>query len=183
MTRAPRTCAGAAPTSWRRDMRPGLIVAAVVLAGDQISKALLIGLMAARGDAPLEITGFFRLVMVWNQGVSFGLLNGPDEAGLRRWALVVVALAIVGGLLLWLRKARTPWLAGVIGAIVGGALGNVVDRLARGAVADFFDAHAWGWHWPAFNVADAAISLGVVALIADGLLGRRSERHNRDRAA
>lgn len=158
-------------------MRRGLIVAALVLLADQASKALLIGVMAARGDAPLAVTGFLNLVMVWNEGISFGLFNTPEAAGARRWVLAGVALAVVGALVLWMRRAR-PGLALVIGAIIGGALGNVVDRLARGAVADFFDLHLAGWHWPAFNVADMAISLGVVALVADGLLGGGRAAHN-----
>lgn len=159
-------------------MRRGLAVAAGVLLADQFGKALLIGLMAGRGFEPLELTGFLRIVMVWNEGVSFGLLDGPDAGGLKRWALVAVALAVIGGLVLWLRRARETRVALALGAIVGGALGNVVDRVRLGAVADFFDVHGWGWHWPAFNVADAAISLGVIALVADGLLGRRGARHN-----
>ncbi|MGH6719176.1 MAG: signal peptidase II [Alphaproteobacteria bacterium] len=159
-------------------MRHALAVAAGVLLADQLGKALLIDLMAGRSFQPIEITGFFRIVMVWNDGVSFGLLDGPDAAGVKRWVLVAVALAVVGGLVLWLRRVRETWVALALGAIVGGALGNVVDRVARGAVADFFDVHGWGWHWPAFNVADAAISLGVIALVADGLLHRRGAPHN-----
>jgi signal peptidase II len=154
-------------------MRLGLLVALVALALDQVSKALLIGWMAARGEAPFEVTGFFRLVMVWNQGVSFGLFNAPEAAQFRRWVLLAVSGAIVAALLVWLARARDAWLKVALGAIVGGALGNAADRVFRGAVADFFDAHLAGWHWPAFNAADITITLGVVALIADGLLRPR----------
>jgi signal peptidase II len=153
-------------------MRLGLLVAAAVVVLDQASKAALIALMAERGGEPLVVTGFFRLVMVWNEGVSFGVLNSGDGTDVRRWLLVGVALAVVAGLLYWLSRARDRWLRATLGAIVGGALGNVVDRVRFGAVADFFDAHLGPWHWPAFNVADAAISVGVVILVADGLLRR-----------
>jgi signal peptidase II len=156
-------------------MRLGLAVAAAVLVLDQASKALLIALMAERGGEPLVLTGFFRLVMVWNEGVSFGVLNTPDGTDLRRWLLVAVALAVVAGLVFWLSRARQAWLRATLGAIVGGALGNVLDRVRFGAVADFFDAHLGPWHWPAFNVADAAISVGVVLLVADGLLRRKAK--------
>jgi signal peptidase II len=159
-------------------MRRGLIVAALVLLADQASKAWLIGVMAARGDAPLPLTGFFNLVMVWNRGISFGLFNTPEQAALQRWLLAAIALVVVAALVLWMRRAR-PFIAMVLGAIVGGALGNVVDRFVHGAVADFFDVHAAGWHWPAFNLADAAVSLGVAALLADSLLGARRADHNR----
>ncbi|MEX2650574.1 MAG: signal peptidase II [Alphaproteobacteria bacterium] len=154
-------------------MRLGLVVAFAVLVLDQASKALLIGWLAARGDAPVELTGFLRLVMVWNRGVSFGLFNAPESAELQRWVLAAVALAVAGALVVWLRRVKQRWLALSLGAIVGGALGNAIDRIARGAVADFFDVHVAGWHWPAFNVADSAITLGVVALLADGLLRSR----------
>jgi signal peptidase II len=151
-------------------LRLGLAVAAVVFVADRISKAWLLDLMRAHGPV-VEVTPFFNLVMVWNRGVSFGMLQS-GEAG--RYVLSAVALAIVAGLILWLRRVEVWWLAAGLGAIVGGAVGNVVDRLwyDEGAVADFFDFHVAGWHWPSFNVADAAIVVGVGLILLDALLAR-----------
>ena len=156
-------------------MRFGLLVALAVIAADQVSKALLIDLMLSRGDEPIVVTGFFRLVMVWNRGVSFGVLNEGDGALGQRWLLVGIAVNVVAALFVWLRRSRERWFQAVLGAIIGGAVGNVIDRVRFGAVADFFDAHLGDTHWPAFNLADAAISIGVVALVADGLLRRKSK--------
>jgi signal peptidase II len=82
-----------------------------------------------------------------------------------------VALAVVAGLLWWLGRMERPLPALAIGLVVGGALGNVIDRLRFGAVVDFLDVHAAGWHWPAFNLADSAITVGVAGLVIDGLFG------------
>jgi signal peptidase II len=163
---------------WRR--RPGVLglgMALVVLAVDQASKLWLIGLLSGRPG--IELLPFFNLTMVWNRGVSFGL---GGEAGLGPWPFVVLSLAIVAGLLVWLWRLKQWGLGLAVGAIVGGALGNVVDRIAYGAVADFFDFHAAGYHWPAFNVADAAIVLGVAVLVLDAVRHRRDdERESRTR--
>jgi signal peptidase II len=97
------------------------------------------------------------------------LNNGGEWAP---WLLTVLAVAIGVGLLVWLWRARSIWVAVALGMILGGAVGNVIDRLRFGAVTDFLDAH-WGeLHWPAFNLADSAISVGVVILLADALIGR-----------
>lgn len=151
-------------------VRLGLAVAAVVFAVDRGSKALLLDLLKSHGPV-VEVTPFFNLVMVWNRGVSFGMFQS-GEAG--RWLLSALALAIVAGLFLWLRRVDAWWLAAGLGGIIGGALGNVFDRLwyDEGAVADFFDFHVAGWHWPAFNVADAAIVVGVGLILLDAALAR-----------
>lgn len=112
--------------------------------------------------------------MVWNKGVSFGVLNTAHGAQVTRWVLVGLAVAVAIGLIVWLRRVTAPAIACALGLIIGGALGNAADRVLRGAVADFFDAHVGVWHWPAFNVADAAISVGVAILIVDALLAPRS---------
>ena len=103
-----------------------------------------------------------NLTMVWNRGVTFGLLNGLGAwAAWRCWP--AVALAVVAALGVWLRRAESRLVAVALGAIAGGAVGNVIDRLRFGAVVDFIHAHAWGWSWYVFNVADAAIVCGVAA--------------------
>jgi len=150
----------------------GLGIAAVVLVADQASKAWLLDLMEANQFRMIEVTGFFNLVMVWNPGVSFGMFATGSEG--TRWLLTAVALVISAGLVWWLRR-QTAWLAVVaIGLVIGGALGNAIDRIVFGAVADFFDFHVAGWSWPAFNVADSAITVGVLLLLLDAFLAPRA---------
>jgi len=152
--------------------RFGLAVAVLVLVVDRVTKLWLVGFLA---DYPqgVEITPFFNLVMVWNPGVSFGLFGGSGDAG--RWLLSVLALVITGALTVWLWRARSRLVALAVGLVIGGALGNVIDRLYWGKVADFFDFHIAGYSWPAFNVADSGIVVGVALLLFDSLwpTGRR----------
>lgn len=151
-------------------IRLGLIVAAGVLVLDQITKWLILDLVM-QPPRVIEVTPFFNLVMVWNRGVSFGMFAG--EADVVRWVLIAVALAITALMLVWLRRADRRFVATALGLVIGGAIGNVVDRLRFGAVADFLDLHLLGYHWPAFNVADAGITIGVALLVVDSLFGRR----------
>ncbi|MEQ9643450.1 MAG: signal peptidase II [Alphaproteobacteria bacterium] len=152
--------------AWRR----GFAVALAVLALDRVSKLWLIDMVREAGGF-IEVTGFFNLVMVWNRGISFGLL--PSE-GAGRWLLIAVTSAIVLALVVWMVRAKERWLVLALGLIIGGAAGNIIDRAWYGAVADFFDVHGFGYHWPAFNVADSAIVVGVAFLMLDALFGRRS---------
>ncbi|MBX9633808.1 MAG: signal peptidase II [Magnetospirillum sp.] len=166
-------------------MRPGLILAAIVVLLDQLSKWWVVETLMRPPDLSetpfytatrIEILPFFDLVMAWNRGVSFGIFNTDG-----RWnavALSVLSILIVGGLLTWMRKAPSPLVALALGGIIGGALGNVIDRIRWGAVADFLDVHAMGYHWPAFNVADSAISVGAVVLVLDALFARSSSSKN-----
>ncbi len=168
----------AAPTAARRARKLAGATAVALLLADQISKTLLIDLLERTPGGGIEVTGFFNLVMVWNRGVSFGMF-GRD--GLPPWILVAVSLAIVVALLVWIRRLDRPWTAVALGGIVGGAVGNIIDRLRFGAVADFFDLHLAGWHWPAFNIADAGIVVGVGMLLLDGLFGKEAKgRHGQD---
>ena len=112
----------------------------------------------------------FNFVLTGNRGMSFGLFN--NDATMNTAVFTVLAAAIVIALLIWLRRAHNAVIRLALGLIIGGAIGNVVDRLSRGAVVDFLDFHIGNWHWFAFNIADAAICLGVAALLLDGLLGR-----------
>lgn len=151
-------------------MLSGLLVAGLVLALDQLVKAWLLDLLVVLGGFA-RITGFFNLVMVWNTGISFGLFSSGQQA---RWLFIALSLAIVAVLLVWLARAESRSLAVALGLIVGGAIGNVIDRWQFGAVADFFDVHYAGWHWPAFNVADAAIVSGVGVILLQSLLAPRA---------
>ncbi|MDE2228028.1 MAG: signal peptidase II [Alphaproteobacteria bacterium] len=148
-------------------MRRGLAVAAAVVAIDQLVKAWVVGFFAARSSDVFTVFPAFNLVMAWNRGVSFGLFNGGGGTLI----FAALAAAIVAGLLWWLSRARERDLQIAIGLVIGGAVGNIIDRLARGAVVDFLDFHLGGLHWFAFNVADAAICLGVFFIAVDGLLG------------
>ena len=111
----------------------------------------------------IEISPFFNLVMVWNYGVSFGLLNPSDTSN--ALILSALSLAVTGGFIWWLTRADHPLHRFGIIMVIAGALGNVLDRLRFGAVIDFLDIHIAGYHWPAFNLADSFICLGVGALL------------------
>lgn len=152
------------------------VVTLVVLAADQAVKAGLIAFLRSHGGA-VRITGFFNLVQVWNPGVSFGMLSRLG-APLERWLLVAVAVVLVAGLWIWLARSGRCYLGLAIGLVAGGAFGNALDRVTRGAVADFFDFHWAAWHWPAFNLADSAITVGVALLLIDTLF-RRPETSNK----
>lgn len=150
----------------------GLAAALVVLLADQASKWWVLEVLHLRDIRQVEVLPFLSLTMVWNHGVTFGLLNGLGPLG--AWILAGVALAVVVLLGVWLRRAETLLVAVALGSIAGGAVGNVIDRLRFGAVVDFLHAHAWGWSWYVFNVADAAILCGVAVLVLDGLRPKRA---------
>jgi lipoprotein signal peptidase len=143
----------------------GICAAILVLAADQASKWwILTGLDLPR-VRQIVLLPVLNLTMVWNRGVTFGLLDGFGS-----WSyllLAAVALAVVVALGVWLRRAESRIVAAALGAIAGGAIGNVIDRLRFGAVVDFVDAHIGDWHWYVFNIADSAIVCGVIVLILE----------------
>jgi len=150
----------------------GLLTAALVMILDQLSKAAVLAHFAGRALGDHEtITSFFNLALTYNRGISFGLFNGGT--GLNSVIFSLAAAAIVAVLVFWLSRVESPFLAVAIGLIIGGAIGNVIDRIRLGAVVDFLDFHVGSLHWPAFNVADSAICIGVAAMLLDGLLLRR----------
>ena len=150
-------------------IRLGAAVALIAYGADRITKYLAVDAWDLAGD-PVAVTPFFNLVLVWNPGISFGLLQSDSNVG--RFLLTAFALCVIGALAVWLARARSPMLAAALGLVIGGAAGNVTDRIAWGSVADFFDFHLGGWHFPVFNVADAAIFCGFVLIVADGLFSR-----------
>jgi signal peptidase II len=116
------------------------------------------------GIASADITSFFSLTMVWNHGISFGLFQSDTP-----YALIGLALLISGVFSVWLWRA-TGWTQAIaLAMVIGGALGNVIDRFHFGAVADFFDFHIKGWHYPAFNMADSFITIGIAILLFDSV--------------
>lgn len=155
----------------------GLTTIAAVVALDQITKWWVIEVVM-QPPRVVPVTFFFNLVMGWNKGVSFGLFN--QDSPYNAWVLSVLALAITAGLAVWLARVKRRGIAFAIGLVIGGALGNVIDRLRFGAVADFLDFHAFGLHWPAFNVADTGISVGAAIIVLDSLFGGRETPKNKD---
>lgn len=150
-----------------RTLRSGLLIAVLIIVFDQLTKWLVLdGLDLANN--PITVTSFFNMVLVWNRGVSFGMFSEAGSAG--PWILTGLAIAVVIGLLYWLRQVEGWVTMTGLGLVIGGALGNVIDRIRFGAVVDFLDFHIADYHWPAFNVADAAICVGAGLLLIDGLL-------------
>lgn len=149
-------------------MLPGAVLAAGVLLLDQVTKALANGLLNPPPGAPVNVTPFLDLRLGYNRGVTFGLLATDHPAA--PWALAALAILIVVLLSAWMRRAEDRWQRLALGLVIGGALGNVADRLRRGMVTDFLDFHVAGWHWPAFNLADGAIVLGAAILVGQSLL-------------
>jgi signal peptidase II len=139
-----------------------LAVAAGIVAADFASKAWV--LAAFRPGESVEVLPFFNLVLVFNAGAAFSFLAGAG--GWQKWLFVALALGISAWIMVMLRRhAGERLLPAALSLVLGGALGNVIDRLRFGAVVDFLDVHTAGWHWPAFNVADSAISVGVALLL------------------
>jgi signal peptidase II len=154
-------------------LRAGLFLAILVLLLDQVTKLAILEWVKPPA-AGVSITGFLAIVLVWNRGMSFGMFNSGDP--LVPWILGAIAIAVTVGLVWWLARARQRLVIVGLGLVLGGAVGNLVDRLVYGAVVDFVLLHAGSWHWPAFNVADSAITLGVIALLWDSLFGARESR-------
>jgi signal peptidase II len=147
-------------------MRVLWLTAAAVFVLDQASKYYVVQVLDLKSRLAIDVVPpFLNLRMAWNTGVNFGLLSGGADA--MRWVLIALALAISGWVLWWIRgQAAGPWLQVAGGLLVGGALGNVVDRVVYGAVADFLNMSCCGIANPfAFNVADIAIFAGAIGLI------------------
>ncbi len=141
----------------------GLSVAAIVVLLDQANKAWMLYVYDIGARGTVTVTPFFDLVLVWNQGISYGLL--PQEGVLGRLGLILFALGASLALAVWLASLSSRLAAVAIGLIIGGAIGNAIDRVVYGAVADFFSFHAFGLEWYIFNIADTAIVAGVVGLL------------------
>ncbi|KZB69117.1 signal peptidase II [Thalassospira lucentensis] len=149
----------------------GLVVIAVVFAVDQWTKQLAIDGLS-NPHRVIEVTPFMNFLLAWNSGVSFGLFQGQAP-----WVMIAATAAITIGFLIWMWRTCDRLLGIALALVIGGAVGNLVDRLRHGAVTDFIDMHVAGYHWPVFNIADSAITIGAVLLLIDSLFGgKKSSR-------
>ncbi|MBQ9732291.1 MAG: signal peptidase II [Alphaproteobacteria bacterium] len=145
----------------------GLNVALLVVFFDQISKYVMLNKVLGE-HIMIYVAPFFNLVRAWNTGVSFSMFNNYGNLG--AWVLSGLAIIIVGFLIYWLKSEENREAQIALGMIIGGAIGNVIDRVRLGAVFDFLDFHIGENHWPAFNVADSFICIGAAVLIAQNLI-------------
>ena len=152
------------------------VLAAVVIAADQAIKAWILTGLNLPSLVTLQVAGPFYLTMVWNQGVSFGLFQANHD--LIRWVLAAFSIIVSIVLAVWVRNSTRPLFALAVGLVMGGAVGNVIDRIRFGAVADFLDVSRLHFPW-VFNVADSAISIGIVCLLLDMLRQDAEEKASR----
>ncbi len=152
---------------WGKHAITAAIWVAIAFLFDQATKWLLVATFDLDEAGTWPVTSFFSLTMAWNEGVSYGLF-----AEHRQIFLIMLSLAICAMLWTWVAEAQTRLKAASLGLIIGGALGNVFDRLWHGAVADFMHFHVGAWNWYIFNIADVAITLGVLALLYDSFTNK-----------
>ncbi len=150
----------------------GIVIVLFTAILDLASKRIIFAILENTNlDNPeIVIFDFFSLVYVWNRGVSFGMFNSIDNAKI---ILSLLQFSIAFALFFWLFNNRKIHITWALGLIIGGALGNLFDRIKNGAVADFLDFHIAGYHWPAFNLADSAVFIGVVILLFEDLLFKK----------
>jgi signal peptidase II len=156
-------------------------VALIVFAADQSAKIAMLARSTGAAQKSTPLTPFLDLALRWNRGISFSLLVQNSTAG--RMVLLGLTVAAIALLALWLWNCRTTFAAAGLGAIIGGALGNAFDRLTHGAVVDYLDLHPFGQHLFVFNLADAAINIGVLLLAIDFLFGSRDEADRKPAAS
>ena len=152
----------------KRPRALGATVAVLAFAADQASKLWLLRSFDLPGRSPVAVAPGVDFVMAWNRGVSYSLLTSDTDAG--RWLLVAATLAASLALAVWLWRSGTAPTCAALGLLIGGALGNLVDRVSYGAVVDFVSLHAGGHRWYVFNVADCAITAGVVVLLIEWIV-------------
>ncbi len=150
---------------------PWWVLAGGVVVLDQITKLIADAQLELHQAAP--VLPFFNLTLMYNEGAAFSFLSDAD--GWQRWFFIVLSSAVSVALAVWLTrvKRQEKWLAASLSLVLGGALGNLIDRIAYGHVVDFIQVYYEKWYWPTFNVADSAISVGAAILIASSLFARR----------
>jgi signal peptidase II len=154
-------------------MLPWLCLAIIILLADQFTKTLILGYYKLGDSTP--VTGFFNIVRVHNSGAAFSFL--ANAGGWQRWFFTGIG-AVATIFILWMLRSHhaQKLFAFALACILGGAIGNVIDRLLHGYVVDFLDFYVKGWHWPAFNIADSAIFIGAACLILDEILRVKRSR-------
>lgn len=156
----------------------GMIIAFFVAIIDIFTKRVIflmlekIAISSQTNNPEIEIFSFFSLVRVWNRGVSFGIFNNIDNAHV---ILSILQFSIAVAMCFWLFYNKNKHLTVAFGLIIGGALGNVIDRIENGAVADFLDFHVGIYHWPAFNVADSSVFIGVTIIVLYDLIFKKND--------
>ena len=151
----------------------GLVALVVTLVADQASKLYFLYVYDLPLHDPIELGRFVTFTVVWNKGISYGLFQQASEFG--RWILVGIAAISTVVLGYWMAKAGNRLLAVSLGIIIGGAIGNAIDRVLHGAVFDFVHLHVGEWSWYVFNVADAAIVVGVIGLIWEAYVSGKQQ--------
>jgi signal peptidase II len=166
-----------------RSLIIGLAIALITFIADQWTKSYFFNLLDAAQAQYIEVLPFFNLVKVYNYGVSFGMFNDIENGKI---ILSAIAIIITIALCIWLHKVTKMYMIVALGLIIGGAVGNIYDRLKMGAVADFIDIYVGKYHWPAFNLADSTIFIGVAILFIDSFInkdeqpkkGKKDEENN-----
>jgi signal peptidase II len=163
---------------WGPTSRLGMLVAAAVGVADQALKLWLLFVVDLRAHGIIRLTPFLDLVLVWNRGISYGLFQ--QEGALGQWALLALTTVAIALLMIWLARSNSRLTTLSLGLIIGGAVGNAIDRMAYGAVADFILFHlttgSFSFKWYVFNLADAAIVAGVAGLLYDAFVGHSAAK-------
>ena len=151
-----------------------LALSAIVIALDQLTKHIALAMLQPYAPQPV-IPGVLNWTLAFNEGAAFSFLH--DAGGWQRWLFSVLAIVVCAVLVIWLRRiGREEWRTALpLALVIGGALGNLVDRVRLGHVTDFIEVYYRSWSWPAFNLADSAISVGAVLLIVFGLGGGKAK--------
>lgn len=158
----------------RRPFGIGFLVLMLALSADQLSKYWILYGLDLPDRVSVKVMPGLNFTMVWNHAVTFGMFGGLGNAG--RVLFSVIALSVACGLLVWMARTPSKLTAACVGAITGGAIGNVIDRVRYGAVVDFIHAHAFGWSWYVFNVADSAIVCAVCVLVLQSVFSDRQQQ-------
>lgn len=154
----------------------GLLIAVLTIGIDQAQKLYCLNVLDMVEGEHFPVAPFLDIYLAWNHGISFSLLQQDGEVG--RWALVAFKVVAVVALLVWLARVRSRLTALALGLVIGGAVGNAIDRVVHGAVADFFFFHLGSFSWYVFNLADCGIVVGVALLLYDGWVAPKPAMHS-----
>lgn len=157
--------AAANDNAGRRPLAIGIAVLVAGFVADQLAKLWVLFVSPLPAGETIRVLPFMDLTLVWNRGISYGLMQQHSDLG--RWLLVGFSVVAIVVLSAWMKRATSRFTAASLALVIGGALGNLVDRVVHGAVVDFVYLHAFGWSWYVFNLADTWIVAGVIGLLYD----------------